>query len=544
MQVFLGRGVNGGIAIGRLYIFKKEDKIVEYHQVKDATLEINRYEKAKEKTIENINVMYEKTKQEIGEEEAMIFDAHRMMVEDPQFSQSVIGLIQSQLINAEAAIDQTARQFIEIFSSMEDEYMRARAADIADVSKKLIESLKDEAVAGITLTEPSIILTSDLMPSETVSLDKAKVLGFILQKGSMNSHTSILARTMGVPAMIDTTMDLNPSYDGKLVILDGIEGKVYLDPDSVTLRLLQEKQLVYRKHQELLNELKGKESVTIDGKKVSIYANIGQPEDVDLVLDNDAEGIGLFRSEFLYLGKKDYPTEEEQFQTYKVAVERMQGKKVIIRTLDIGADKKVDYFNLEEEENPAMGFRAIRICLARRDLFKTQLRAIYRASVYGTVAIMFPMIISLEELLEIKEIMRIVRIELTEEGIPFKELETGIMIETPAAVMISDLLAKEVDFFSIGTNDLTQYTLAIDRQNQSLEGFYNPCHIAVLRMIRLVTQNAHARGIWVGICGELAADISMTESFLHMGIDELSVAPGKVLELRKRIREINLNIKY
>jgi phosphotransferase system enzyme I (PtsI) len=538
MKVFAGKGVNGGVAIGRLSIYQRNPKEIKSQHIEDVNSEIRRFEEAKEKTIEHLQRLYKKAVLEVGEADAMIFEVHQMMLQDVQYAESVTGMIESQKINAELAVEQTAKNLSEIFASMDDDYMRERAADVKDISKKLISVLSGEN-SEITLTEPAIIFADDLMPSETIQLDREMVLGFITQKGSMNSHTAILARTMDLPAIVGAEMELNREYDGVGAVIDGFEGKIYVDPDQETLKLMKEKQRQDIERKDLLKQLKGKESITMDGQKVAIYANIGSPEDVVKVIGNDAEGIGLFRSEFLYLEKNQYPTENEQFEAYKTVAEKMTGKKVIIRTLDIGADKQIDYFDLEKEENPAMGYRAIRICLDRADLFKTQLRAIYRASVYGTIAIMFPMIISLEEVLEIKEIIAEVKRELKDEGIAYADAELGIMIETPAAVMVSDLLAKEVDFFSIGTNDLTQYTLAIDRQNRKLDKIYNPYHMAVLRMIGTVAKNAHENGIWVGICGELAADLSMTENFLSMGIDELSVSPSKVLELRKKVREIN-----
>jgi len=542
MEIFVGKGVNGGIAIGHLSVYKRRpNEIINLH-VEDVAVEILRFEEALKKTIKHLKHIYEKAVLEVGKADAMIFEVHQMMIEDPQYLESVKTIIQSQQVNAEFAVDKTAQNLSQIFSSMGNEYMKERAADVKDVSKKVISFLSGDDVDEIKVVEPSIIISDDLMPSETIQLDRDMVLGFITQKGSMNSHTAILARTMDIPAIVGAQIELNQAYDGKLIAIDGFEGKVYLEPDQETLALLRKKQQQELERKTLLKQLKGKESITLDGQKIELYANIGNPNDIVNVINNDAEGIGLFRSEFIFLEKDHYPSENDQFIAYKTVAEKMAGKKVVIRTLDIGADKQIEYFNLEKEENPAMGYRAIRICLDRRDLFKTQLRAIYRATAYGKIAIMFPMIISLEEVREIKEFVKLVKAELTQEGVPYDDVELGIMIETPAAVMISDILAKEVDFFSIGTNDLTQYTLAIDRQNRKLDKIYNPHHLAVLRMIKMVAQNAHDNGIWIGICGELAADLSMTETFIAMGIDELSVSPGKVLELRKKVRGINKSL--
>lgn len=540
MEIFVGKGVNGGIAIGQLSIYKRRPKEILSRHVEDVDSEIIRFEVALNKTIKYLGDLYKKAKLEIGETDAMIFEVHKMMIEDKHYFESVKEIIQTQQINAEFAVDKTAQNLNNIFSSMDNEYMKERTADISDVTKKLISFLSGDDNDGIKISNPSIILSDDLMPSETIQLDRELVLGFITQKGSKNSHTAILARNMDIPAIVGAEMELNEEYDGILAAIDGFEGKVYLEPDQETLTLLRVRQQQDREKKTLLKQLKGKESITLDGQKIEIFANIGNPNDLINVINNDAEGIGLFRSEFLYLEKDHYPSENEQFEAYKTVAQKMAGKKVVIRTLDIGADKQVDYFHLDKEENPAMGYRAIRICLDRRDLFRTQLRAIYRASAFGKIAIMFPMIISLEEVVEIKVATKLVMDELKEEGIAYNDVELGIMIETPAAVMISDILAKEVDFFSIGTNDLTQYTLAIDRQNRKLDKIYDSHHLAVLRMIMMVVRNAHDKGKWVGICGELGADLSLTEAFLKMGIDELSVSPGKVLELRKRVREINL----
>lgn len=540
MEVFSGNGVSGGVAIGKLAIYHRKPKEITNRYVEDVSLEIGRFEEAKKKTAMDLERLYQKALSEVGEKEAAIFEVHKMMLEDPQFCDSVKAIIQKEQINAEVAVNRTMLEISKTFEAMDSEYMRERVADIRDVSRRLSAILSGDDNDGVNFTEPSILLADDLMPSETMQLERDKILGFITQKGSMNSHTAILARTMNIPAVVGTVMDISDAYEGMSVIADGFDGKVYLQPDKETLSKMREKRKKDTERKELLNGLKGKESVTLDGRKVELFANIGNPEDVVNVISNDAEGVGLFRSEFIYLEKDHYPTEEEQFTAYKKVAEKMAGKKVIIRTLDIGADKKVDYFNLDQEENPALGYRAIRICLDRKELFRTQLRAIYRASCYGAIAIMFPMIISLEEVLAIKKIVKTVKAELKAEGIPFHETELGIMIETPAAAVISDILADEVDFFSIGTNDLTQYTLAIDRQNRKLDKIYDRHHPAVLRLIELVTKNAHAKGIKVGICGELGADLTLTETFLRMGIDELSVSPGKILELRKKVRETNL----
>lgn len=482
--------------------------------------------------------LYNKAMEDVGESNAMIFEIHQMMLEDLDYVESIVNIITTQKVNAEYAIGTTADNFAAMFQAMDDAYMQGRAADVKDVSERLLQVLSDNSTDAMKMDEPSIIAADDLVPSETVQLDKEKALSFITMYGSANSHTAILARTMNIPAVISLGEDLKKEYDGKLAIVDGLEGKVYIEPDAKTMEAMQEKQRKDQEQKELLEQLKGKENITKSGQKVNLYANIGNLADVGAVLKNDAGGIGLFRSEFLYLESETYPTEEQQFSVYKTVAENMAGRKVIIRTLDIGADKQVDYFGLCKEENPAMGYRAIRICLTKPEIFKTQLRALYRASAFGQIAIMFPMIISVNEVRRIKDIIEEVKKELTEEGIAFREnVELGIMIETPAAVMVSRELAKEVDFFSVGTNDLTQYTLAIDRQNQKLDAFYDSHHPAVLEMIRMAAANAHAEGKWIGICGELAADLSLTETFLEMKIDELSVAPGMVLPLRKRIRE-------
>lgn len=538
MVVCQGKSVLKGIAIGKIYLYEKQEYVLEQKQVADAEAEVARFEAAKETAIGQLDDLYEKALAEAGEEQAMIFDVHKMMLDDGDYLDAITGLIRSEKVNAEYAVHTTGEQFAAVFASMDDEYMKARSADVKDISGRVIRILAGIGDGSIASEEPVILLADDLTPSETVSLDKSKILAFVTRNGSANSHTAILARSMNIPALVQTDVELLKEYHGIDAVVDGLDGKLYLDPEETVLaELVQKKEACGRERAEL-EKLIGLDNVTRDGRKINVYANIGSPEDVDKVLLNDAGGIGLFRSEFLYLGREDYPSEEEQFEIYKEVLNRMEGKKVIIRTLDIGADKQVDYFKLPKEENPAMGYRAIRICLDRIDVFKTQLRAIYRASVYGTAAIMFPMIISVKEILRIKEIVEEVKAELTAAGIEIAPVELGIMVETPAAVMISEELAKEVSFFSIGTNDLTQYTLAIDRQNQSLDTIYDSHHPAVLRMIQMTIENGHKGGAWVGICGELGADTTLTKTFVDMGIDELSVSPTYVLGLRKAIREI------
>lgn len=538
MVVCQGKSVLKGIAIGKIYLYEKQEYVLEQKQVADAEAEVARFEAAKETAIGQLDDLYEKALAEAGEEQAMIFDVHKMMLDDGDYLDAITGLIRSEKVNAEYAVHTTGEQFAAVFASMDDDYMKARSADVKDISGRVIRILAGIGDGSIASEEPVILLADDLTPSETVSLDKSKILAFVTRNGSANSHTAILARSMNIPALVQTDVELLKEYHGMDAVVDGLDGKLYLDPEETVLaELVQKKEACGRERAEL-EKLIGLDNVTRDGRKINVYANIGSPEDVDKVLLNDAGGIGLFRSEFLYLGREDYPSEEEQFEIYKEVLSRMEGKKVIIRTLDIGADKQVDYFKLPKEENPAMGYRAIRICLDRIDVFKTQLRAIYRASVYGTAAIMFPMIISVKEILRIKEIVEEVKEELTAAGIEIAPVELGIMVETPAAVMISEELAKEVSFFSIGTNDLTQYTLAIDRQNQSLDTIYDSHHPAVLRMIRMTIENGHKGGAWVGICGELGADTTLTKTFVDMGIDELSVSPTYVLGLRKAIREI------
>ena len=533
-----GKSVFGGVAIGKIQFYKRNEITIKRTRVEDVEAEVERFRNAKAKTLELLKGLYEKALEDVGEANAMIFEAHQLMLEDPDYVESIENIIRTQDVNAEYAIGATADNFAAIFEAMDDAYMQGRAADVRDVSERLLQALSSQNEPVMVMDEPVIIAADDLVPSETVQLDKEKVLSFVTMYGSANSHTAILARTMNIPAVIGLGEALKEEYDGKVAIVDGVDGKVYIDPDEETMASMQKKQKKDQEQKELLNQLKGKENVTKSGQKVNVYANIGNLADVGAVLKNDAGGIGLFRSEFLYLESDTYPTEEQQFTVYKKVAETMAGKKVIIRTLDIGADKQVDYFKLDKEDNPALGYRAIRICLTRPEIFKTQLRALYRASAYGQISIMFPMIISVAEVKKIKEIVEEVKAELRTEGAAFREdVELGIMIETPAAVMVSRELAKEVDFFSVGTNDLTQYTLAIDRQNQKLEDFYDSHHPAVLAMIRMAAESAHAEGKWIGICGELGADVTLTETFLKIGIDELSVAPGMVLKVRQKIRE-------
>ena len=533
-----GKSVFGGVAIGKIQFYKRNEITIKRTRVEDVEAEVERFQNAKAKTLELLKGLYEKALEDVGEANAMIFEAHQLMLEDPDYVESIENIIRTQDVNAEYAIGATADNFAAIFEAMDDAYMQGRAADVRDVSERLLQALSSQNETVMVMDEPVIIAADDLVPSETVQLDKEKVLSFVTMYGSANSHTAILARTMNIPAVIGLGEALKEEYDGKVAIVDGVDGKVYIDPDEETMASMQKKQKKDQEQKELLNQLKGKENVTKSGQKVNVYANIGNLADVGAVLKNDAGGIGLFRSEFLYLESDTYPTEEQQFTVYKKVAETMAGKKVIIRTLDIGADKQVDYFKLDKEDNPALGYRAIRICLTRPEIFKTQLRALYRASAYGQISIMFPMIISVAEVKKIKEIVEEIKAELRTEGAAFREdVELGIMIETPAAVMVSRELAKEVDFFSVGTNDLTQYTLAIDRQNQKLEDFYDSHHPAVLAMIRMAAESAHAEGKWIGICGELGADVTLTETFLKIGIDELSVAPGMVLKVRQKIRE-------
>ena len=538
MLKFNGKSVLSGVAIGKLYIFKKQEYTLVKETVADAEAEVARFHDACEKAKEQLGKLYEKTLEEVGEEHAAIFDVHKMMLEDLDYIEAIEAMIRDEKVNAEYAVTVTGDNFAETFAMMDDDYFKARSADILDISKRVVRVLAGIKEAGVDSEEPVIIVADDLTPSETVQMDKSKILAFVTRFGSKNSHTAILARSMNLPSLINCNIELLDEYDGQMAVVDSFRDTLIVDPDEDILDKSIQDMNKWKSEIAELDELIGKDNVTTDGRKVNIYANIGNVEDLPQVLKNDAHGIGLFRSEFVYLGSKDYPTEEEQFEAYKAVVEGMGGKKVIIRTLDIGADKQADYFNLDHEENPAMGLRAIRICLERVDVFKTQLRAIYRASAFGKCSIMFPMIISVWEIQKIKEIVEEVKAELTKEGRAFGDVELGIMIETPAAVMMSDELAKEVEFFSIGTNDLTQYTLAIDRQNQCIERFYDAHHPAVLKMIKTTIDNGHKNGIWVGICGELAGDLELTETFIDMGIDELSVSPTFILPLRKKVREI------
>ncbi|MDE6979908.1 MAG: phosphoenolpyruvate--protein phosphotransferase [Lachnospiraceae bacterium] len=541
MEKYSGKSVYGGIAIGKIHLMTKREQSIVRRKIEDTDKEIKRFEEAKETAKNQLAQLYEKAKVEVGEANAAIFEIHQMMLDDGDYVDSIENIITKQSVNAEYAVGITADNFAEMFSSMDDAYMKERAADVKDISERVVRILSNAEGTNDISGEPSIILADDLAPSETVQLDKNMVLSFVTVHGSTNSHTAILARTMNIPALIGVNIELSPELEGKMAVVDGFAGVIYVEPDEKTLADLKKAKDEELEKQRLLLELKGQENITKDGKTVLVYANIGNVKDLAYVLANDAGGIGLFRSEFVYLESSTYPTEEEQFLIYKKAAETMAGKRVIIRTLDIGADKQADYFDLDKEENPAMGLRAIRICLNRPDIFKTQLRAIYRASEFGKLAVMYPMITSLEEVKKIKEISAQVRAELREENISYNDIEEGIMIETPAAVMISDLLAKEVDFFSIGTNDLSQYTMAIDRQNPKLDSFFYPHHEAVLRMIDMVCQNAHKENIWVGICGELGADLELTERFLRMGVDELSVSPSYVLPLRDKIRSLDLS---
>ncbi|WP_458009363.1 phosphoenolpyruvate--protein phosphotransferase [Jutongia sp. SJQ-6] len=537
MEQYQGKSVFGGVAIGRIHIFSKGQQQVKRIKVQDTEAEKKRYREAVQTAITELQGLYDKALKEVGEANAAIFEMHQMMLEDEDFTESVENIIDSQSVNAEYAVASTGDNFAQMFASMDDEYMRGRAADVKDISERLVSVLNGASRQQMDADEPVIVMAVDLAPSETVQMDKDKVLSFVTTQGSVNSHTAILARTMSIPALIGVDMPLDAELEGKFAIVDGDNGTVYIDPSEDVLAQMQEKKEQAEEKKQLLQQLKGKETITKDGKKIKLYANIGNSKDLAMVLQNDAEGIGLFRSEFLYLEKEDYPTENEQFMVYKMVAETMAGKQVIIRTLDIGADKQCDYFNMDPEDNPALGYRAIRICLTRPEVFKTQLRALYRASAFGNISIMYPMITSVWEVKQIKKIVEEVKEELRAQNIEFGEVAQGIMIETPAAVMISRELAKEVDFFSIGTNDLTQYTLAIDRQNPKLDDFYDAHHPAVLKMIHMVAQNAHAEGIWAGICGELGADLELTEQFLQMGIDELSVSPGRILPIRKIVRE-------
>ena len=540
MQVYSGKSVFRGIAIGKISVYRKNEQQVKRVRTEDTKGELARYEAAKAAAIEQLQELYQKALKEVGEANAAIFEIHQMMLDDGDYNESVENIIETQKVNAEYAVAVTGDNFAQMFRAMDDDYMRERAADVRDISERLLTILNGEETGAVDADEPKIIVAEDLAPSETVQLDKDKVLSFVTVKGSLNSHTAILARTMAIPALVNTSVSLESEMDGRLGIVDGANGTFYVDPDEETLAEMKKRQEEDLSRKQLLLTLKGKENVTLDGQKVMLYANIGNIKDLATVIQNDAGGIGLFRSEFIYLEKEDFPTEEEQFQIYRQVAQTMAGKRVIIRTLDIGADKQCDYFHMEHEENPALGCRAIRICLTRPEIFKTQLRALFRASAFGKIAIMYPMITSVQEVRKIKEIVEEVKAELTSQGVEFGNPEQGIMIETPAAAIISDDLAKEVDFFSIGTNDLSQYTMAIDRQNPQLDLFFDPHHPAVLRMISLVMENAHKAGIWAGICGELGADQSLTKEFLAMGVDELSVSPGSILPLRKIILETNV----
>ena len=538
MQVYSGKSVFRGIAIGKISVYRKNEQQVKRVRTEDTKGELARYEAAKAAAIEQLQELYQKALKEVGEANAAIFEIHQMMLDDGDYNESVENIIKTQKVNAEYAVAVTGDNFAQMFRAMDDDYMRERAADVKDISERVLSILNGGQKGKVVTDEPVIIVADDLAPSETVQLEKDMVLSFVTVHGSVNSHTAILARTMAIPALIGTEeLPLDDTVDGKLAVVDGLNGKIYVEPDAQTLEEMKKRRQEELEKKELLQLLKGKENVTRDGKKIMLYANIGNIKDLATVIQNDAGGIGLFRSEFIYLEKDRYPTEEEQFSIYKTAVETMAGKRVIIRTLDIGADKQCEYFEMDKEENPALGYRAIRICLTRPEIFKTQLRALFRASAYGNLAIMYPMITSLWEVRRIKEIVEEVKAELTAEQLEFGNPQQGIMIETPAAVMMSGELAKEVDFFSIGTNDLTQYTLAIDRQNPKLDKFYDAHHPAVLSMIRMTVENAHKAGIWAGICGELGADTSLTKEFLAMGVDELSVSPGSILPIRKIILE-------
>ena len=538
MQYFQGKSVYKGIVMGPVAVLKKNDYQVKRARIEDPEAEVKRVKEAVEVSKKQLGRLYDKAVREVGEASAAIFEVHQMMVEDEDYLESMENMIRTELVNAEYAAAATGDNFAEMFAAMDDEYMKARSADVKDISERLVRNLSGEGDNDLSSMEPSVIVADDLSPSETVQMDKEKILAFVTVHGSTNSHTAILARMMNIPALIGVPMDLNSLKTGMMAVVDGFSGQVIFEPEEDVQKETEKRMQEEAEKQKLLEELIGKENITPDGRKINIYANIGSVGDLGYVMENDAGGIGLFRSEFLYLGRNDFPTEEEQFQAYKQAVQTMAGKKVIIRTLDIGADKQVEYFNLGKEENPALGYRAIRICLKQPEIFKAQLRALFRAAVYGNLSVMYPMITSTEEVEKIYAIVAEVEEELKKQEVQYKIPEQGIMIETPAAVMISDRLAEMVDFFSIGTNDLTQYTLAIDRQNEQLDDFYNPHHEAVLRMIRMVVENAHKCGKWAGICGELGADLTLTEQFVRMGVDELSVAPSMILKLRKVVREM------
>ncbi len=538
MECLKGKSVYKGVAFGKISVLKKDDYVVKRVKIEDTQAELQRVEEAVEASKQQLQKLYEKALKEVGEASAAIFEVHQMMLEDEDYKESIENIISTQQVNAEYAVASTGDNFSQMFASMDDDYMRARAADIKDISNRLVKNLSGQSADVMDLDEPVIVVADDLSPSETVQMDKEKILAFVTVHGSANSHTAILARMMNIPALIGVDMDLEALHTGTEAAVDGFHGEFFVDPSEEVKERIQRKIEEEKEKQELLQQLRGKENVTKGGRHINLYANIGSVADMGYVLENDAGGIGLFRSEFLYIGRNELPDEEEQFQAYKQAVQNMAGKKVVIRTLDIGADKQADYLNIEKEENPALGYRAIRICLAQPEIFKTQLRALFRASAYGNLSIMYPMITSTEEVAQIQAIVQEVKEELKTDGIPYNDVEEGIMIETPAAVMISDELAKMVDFFSIGTNDLTQYTLAIDRQNEKLDRFYNPHHKAILKMIQMVVDSAHQEGKWAGICGELGADPELTETFVRMGVDELSVAPSMILKLRKIIREM------
>lgn len=538
MERYTGKSILKGITIGPVLFYTKGEQAVKRIRIADVEAEIKRYEAARDEAVSQLEELYQKAVKEVGEANAEVFEVHKMMLEDGDYVDSIVNMIRMQEINAEFAVATTGDNFAQMFTDMEDDYFRARAADVKDISERLVNVLNGGSSFKGLGEEPVIVVADDLAPSETVQMDKEKLLGFVTRYGSSNSHTAILARTMNIPALVG--VEIKAEWNGKLAAIDGYTGTLYIDPDEETLDALRKQKAQDDRRRELQKQLKGKEDVTVDGKHIKLYANIGSVKDVASVLENDAAGIGLFRSEFLYLEADDYPDEESQFKAYKTVAENMSGKKVIVRTLDIGADKQVDYFQMDKEENPAMGYRAIRICLDRKDIFKTQLRALLRASAFGKISIMYPMIISVAEVREIKQFVEEIKAELREQGIPYGDVEQGIMIETPAAVMISDLLAEEVDFFSIGTNDLTQYTLAIDRQNMKLDNIYDAHHPAVLRMIQMTIENGHKHGCWVGICGELGADMTLTETLLKMGVDELSVSPSFVLPIREIIRNTNV----
>lgn len=539
MDTYTGKSIFKKIAIGKILFYQKGEQTIKRTHIEEVDAELKRYEKARAAAIEQLDALHEKALKEVGEANAAVFEVHAMMLEDDDYVDSIVNIIESQQVNAEFAAATTGDNFSKMFANMDDDYFKARAADVKDISERLINILSGKEGDQVIGDQPVIVVADDLAPSETVQMDKKKLLGFVTKYGSANSHTAILARTMNIPALIG--VDIQEEWNGKLAVVDGYEGILYLEPDGETLARLQKRQQEDLETEKLLQQMKGKEDVTLDGRHIRLYANIGGVKDVADVLANDAAGIGLFRSEFLYLEANDYPDEETQFRAYKTVAENMAGRKVIVRTLDIGADKQADYFKLDKEENPAMGYRAIRICLEHTDIFKTQLRALLRASAFGNIAIMYPMIISVDEVRKIKRIFEEVKQELKEQEIPFGDVEQGIMIETPAAVLISDMLAQEVDFFSIGTNDLTQYTLAIDRQNPRLDTFYDAHHPAVLRMIQHTVEAGHRHGCWVGLCGELGADQTLTETFLRMGLDELSVSPSAILPLRKKIRSLDLS---